>query len=325
MVHSLSEIETLLSLYRVAFLIRHAELEISREYPKGEMRCPVHLSVGQELTSAVFSIFQAPSDYAVSTHRAHAHFLAKGGDLKLMLAEIFGKKTGCSKGRGGSMHLSDPSVNFMGSSAIVGNSIPVGVGIAYGQKIQASKNRTYIFLGDGATEEGVFFESMNFSILHNLATVFICENNLYSVYTNLQVRQPIERSLSELARAMGMRAVKVEFGNLESLFNAFEEISKSERLEPVLIEIETYRWLEHCGPNSDDLLGYRSSTELDKYLAYDVIEDLKSRILSAEKSYQDLIKEIEREIRLEVVRAFEYARTSPFPDAHSSKGDYYEW
>jgi pyruvate dehydrogenase E1 component alpha subunit len=289
------------------------------------MRCPVHLSVGQELTSAVFSIFQTPNDYAVSTHRAHAHFLAKGGNLKSMLAEIFGKETGCSKGRGGSMHLSDPNVNFMGSSAIVGNSIPVGVGIAYGQKMKSSRNRSFIFLGDGATEEGVFFESMNFSILHDLPTVFICENNFYSVYTNLQVRQPNKRRLSELAMAMGMRAVNVKFGDLELLFNSFEEVLKSDKVEPVLIEIETYRWLEHCGPNSDDVLEYRDSKELDKYLSYDVVEDLRSRILSIDNSYQELIRNIEREIQMEVREAFEFARNSPFPDAHSAKGDYYEW
>lgn len=325
MVHSLSKIETLLSLYHVAFRIRHVELEISREYSKGEMRCPVHLSVGQELTSAVFSIFQNSNDYAVSTHRAHAHFLAKGGNLKSMLAEIFGKETGCSKGRGGSMHLSDPNVNFMGSSAIVGNSIPVGVGIAYGQKMKSSGNRSFIFLGDGATEEGVFFESMNFSILHDLPTVFICENNFYSVYTNLQVRQPSKRSLSELAMAMGMRAMNIKFGDIELLFNSFEEILNSEKVEPVLIEIETYRWLEHCGPYPDDVLEYRDSKELDEYLAYDVIEDLKSRILSVDNSYQKLIRNIERDIEMEVRDAFEFARNSPFPNTHSAKGDYYEW
>jgi pyruvate dehydrogenase E1 component alpha subunit len=289
------------------------------------MRCPVHLSVGQELTSVIFSIFQTSSDFAVSTHRAHAHYIAKGGNLKSMLAEIFGKETGCSKGRGGSMHLSDPTVNFMGSSAIVGNSIPVGVGIAYGQKLQSSKSRSFIFLGDGATEEGVFFESMNFAILHELPTIFICENNFYSVYTNLQERQPNNRRLSELARAIGMRAVSIKFGNLESLFDAFEELVGSSEEGPSLIEIETYRWLEHCGPNSDDELGYRKSSELENYLEYDVVEDLKSRILLLGIGYQEVIRKIEREIHQEVSSAFEFARNSPFPEANSSKGDYYDW
>jgi pyruvate dehydrogenase E1 component alpha subunit len=145
------------------------------------------------------------------------------------------------------------------------------------------------------------------------------------VYTNLQVRQPKKRSLVELASAMGMRAVNIKFGDLESLFNSLEEVLQSDKVEPVLIEIETYRWLEHCGPNSDDALEYRNVTELEKYLAYDVVEDLKSRILLVDSSYKELIKNIESEIRLEVTDAFQFARNSPFPDVESSKGDFYEW
>ena len=324
MVHSLSNIDTLLKLYRVAFRIRYVELEIAREYSKGEMRCPVHLSVGQEMTSAVFSIFQTSLDFAVSTHRAHAHYLAKGGNLEMMLAEIYGRETGCSRGRGGSMHLSDPSVNFMGSSAIVGNSIPVGVGIAYGIRLVRSKNRSFIFLGDGATEEGVFYESLNFAVLHELPAVFIVENNFYSVYTNLGVRQP-KRSLSQLASTIGMNSAHIEFGDFEGLFDAFVAMDSLSRDKPLLLEIDTYRWLEHCGPNRDDDLQYREDSELNKHLSFDILEELKSRILTLNESYHTSIGNIEKEVRFEVSAAFEFARNSPFPSVISSKGDFYEW
>ena len=129
-------------------------------------------------------------DCAVSSHRAHAHYLAKGGNLKGLIAEIYGKETGCSKGIGGSMHLIDKSVNFMGSTAIVGNSIPVGVGLALAQKQAALQQISCIYFGDGATEEGVYYESLNFAAVKSLPALFVCEQNLYSVYSPLSVRQP---------------------------------------------------------------------------------------------------------------------------------------
>ena len=132
------------------------------------MRCPTHLSIGQEAVSAAFSEVVNKKDFAVSSHRAHVHYLAKGGNLKKMIAEIYGKKTGCSKGKGGSMHLIDLDVNFMGSSAIVGNSIPIGTGLALSAKINNTNQKSFIFFGDGATEQGVFYESINFAAVKNL-------------------------------------------------------------------------------------------------------------------------------------------------------------
>ena len=166
------------------------------------MRCPTHLSVGQELVSAVFSLIAKKKDYAVSTHRGHAHYLAKGGSLKKMIAEIYGKETGTSRGKGGSMHLIDLNVNFMGTSAIVGNSIPVGVGLGLAIKLKNEKKISFVFLGDGAIEEGVFYESLNFAIVKQIPVIFICENNLYSVYSSLKVRQPLKRKIYQIKIAL---------------------------------------------------------------------------------------------------------------------------
>jgi TPP-dependent pyruvate/acetoin dehydrogenase alpha subunit len=324
LVHSLEKIETLLELYKVAFKIRYVETQIAREYGDGEMRCPVHLSIGQELPSAVLSLFQRKDDYAVSTHRAHAHYLAKGGDINQMLAEIYGKSTGCSKGRGGSMHLSDPKVRFMGSSAIVGNSIPVGIGIAYGIKLRKENSQSIVFLGDGATEEGVFYESINFSIIHSLPVVFVCENNFYSVYTGLQSRQPEKRKISNVVEAMGMRAFHVPFGNLEVALETFREAMEEKNSGPKFIEIETYRWLEHCGPNKDDHLNYRPDDEAKTYLEYDFLKDLKSRLQILHSNSESEILGIEAEIEETVKKAFQFAWDSPFPTLEDAQGDFYE-
>lgn len=323
MVYPLDLKSSLVELYEMTYRIRKVESKIAEEYSKGEMRCPVHLSIGQELTSAVFSIFQTKSDYAVSTHRAHAHYLAKGGDLRGMIAEIFGKVTGCSKGRGGSMHLSDPSVRFMGSSAIVGNSIPVGVGLAYGVRLRGESSRVFVFLGDGATEEGAFYESLNFSLIHSLPIVFVCENNLYSVYTGIESRQPRDHKAHKTASGLGMTSFYVPFGKADLTFQVFESALLNVKNGPIFIEVDTYRWLEHCGPNNDDHLEYRPENELAKHLDYDPLTELKKEIKASGRLNENRMLEIEKKVDSEVSEAFEFARLSPFPDKVSALGDFY--
>ena len=263
----------LLECYKLASRIRSVEETIAKEYPSGEMRCPVHLSIGQELVSAVVGLNQQKQDTAVSSHRAHAHYLAKGGNLHRMIAEIYGKVTGCCKGRGGSMHLIDLEVGFLGSSAIVGNSIPIGVGSGLTHKLNNSDALSFIFLGDGAIEEGSFYESVNFSVVQELPTVYICENNLYSVYTGLNQRQPAERNIYEMVSGIGIKAVKIETLDVLDCLNKTTEIINFARRtkKPVFIEYNTYRWLEHCGPNDDDHLSYLKPGELDLWLERDPI------------------------------------------------------
>ena len=185
--------------------IRHVEMEIAKRYGEGKMRCPTHLSIGQEAVSAAVGLALERSDLAVSGHRAHAHYLAKGGSLPAMVAEIYGKIGGCSRGKGGSMHLIDESVGFMGSTAIVAGTIPVGVGLAYGMKCQGTDQVSCVFHGDAAVEAGVFFESVNFAAIKKLPVLFICENNLYSVYSPLSVRQPKGRSIAKMAEGLGIK------------------------------------------------------------------------------------------------------------------------
>ena len=315
----------LLECYVLASKIRAVEEMIASEYSNGEMRCPVHLSIGQELVSAVVGLNQQKDDTAVSSHRAHAHYLAKGGDLKKMIAEIYGKATGCCKGRGGSMHLIDLKVGFLGSSAIVGNSIPIGVGSGLSHKLNNSDALSFIFFGDGAIEEGSFYESVNFSAVHDLPTVYICENNLYSVYTRLNQRQPPGRDIYTMVEGMGIIAVKIETRNAFECLKSTTEVINLARTtkKPVFIEYDTYRWLEHCGPNQDDHLGYRPQSEISKWKEQDPLLNLKEILISDFKVSNAALEVIQQEIANEVLAAFLQAKKDEFPTLDQSMSDVY--
>lgn len=300
-------------IWRNMHRIRAIEERIAIEYSNQEMRCPTHLSIGQELVPAVVARFLSDGDYAVSTHRGHAHFIAKGGGITELVGELFGKRTGCSKGIGGSMHLADAESRFMGTSAIVGNSIPVGVGLAYASVLNEENSRTLVFFGEGASEEGVFYESLNFAVLHNLPIVFICENNSYSVYSDLSERRPDNFALSEVVRAMGAKVQKISHGDLPGLYQAFGKIFFQERQPGChFIEIETYRYLEHCGPNNDDHLGYRDLSEVQRFTDSDPLTLLEAE-LAKNHIYISKIEDSKSAIKSEIDDAFSHARAAPFP------------
>ena len=311
-----SELE---ALFFAMLRIRMVEEAIASRYVEQKMRCPVHLSIGQEAPSAAFALTAHIEDLAVSTHRGHAHYLAKGGSLRAMIAEIYGKETGCSRGIGGSMHLIDRAVGFMGTSAIVGNSIPVGVGLGLALQTKGISQAACVFFGDGATEEGVFYESVNFAALRNLPVLFFCENNQYSVYTPLGSRQPGSRKIADLARSLGVRSVSVDGHSVESCFEVLA--SELPRIRsgggPCLIEFSTYRYLEHCGPNNDDHLGYRSFDEVQAWKERDPVRSL----IESGRLGEEFIKSSSRAIAEEISEAFQFAEDSNFPDP-SRLGDY---
>lgn len=303
-----------IKIFQICSLIRHVELEISKRYSEGKMRCPVHLSIGQEGVPAVLSILLNKKDFAVSTHRAHAHYISKGGSVKKMIAEIYGKSSGCSGGKGGSMHLTDKNKGFMGSSSIVGNSIPLGVGLGLSLKIKKLKNVSIIYLGDGAVETGAFFESVNFAILKKLPVIFICENNLYSVYTPIKYRQPKNRKIYKMVSGLGIKSFFFDGSNPFSFFKKLENIIKKTRQksEPCFIEFSTYRYLEHCGPFNDDNLEYRPKEELKKWIKKDPYLNIKSN-LEKNVTLKNRIKNIEKKNIKIVNSAFLFAEKSKFP------------
>lgn len=295
--------------------IRAAEEGIAERYPAGNMRCPTHLSIGQEAAAAGVGLALEHRDLAVSTHRGHAHYLAKGGDLKAMLAEIYGKAAGCSKGRGGSMHLVDRKVGFMGSTAIVANSIPIGVGLALSLQLRRKPGVSVVFLGDGAIEEGAFYESANFAVVRNLPVFFVCENNFYSVYSHLRVRQPDGRKIHELVSAIGMPAVHADGNDPLAVHHEAQRAVASirERGGPYFLELTTYRWREHCGPNYDNTLGYRTEEEFLMWKDRDPIPRFEEKLLAARHLTRDDVKRMDAEIAAEIEDAFAFAERAPFP------------
>lgn len=296
--------------------IRGIEEEIARRYTDWKIRCPTHLSVGQEAVPAAIAETLRPTDLAVSTHRGHAHYLAKGGSLPAMIAEIYGKASGCAGGKGGSMHLIDRSVGFMGTSAIVGNSIPVGVGLALALQAKGVDDLACVFLGDGAIEEGVFYESANFAAVRKLPVLFVCENNLYSVYAPLHPRQPQGRSIAAMVAGLGIPAASGDGNDAPAchrlLADAVAAIRRGEG--PQFLEFATYRWREHCGHAYDNDLGYRTQEEVDSWLRRDPIATLRTRLLGEGALSEAQIDEREAGITDEIAAAFVAAEQAPFPD-----------
>lgn len=303
-------------LYTRMLRIRLVEERIAELYPEQQMRCPVHLSVGQEAVAVGVCAALQPDDYALSTHRSHAHYLAKGGDLKAMLAELYGKATGCCRGKGGSMHLIDRSVGFLGAVPIVGSTIPIGVGAAFGALLRKERRVTIVFLGDGATEEGVFHEAVNFAVLKKLPVVFVCENNFFSVYSSLDVRQPGTREIHELAQGYGLDSRAGDGNDVEAIHGLTQAAVERARsgAGPAFLEFKTYRWREHCGPHYDNHVGYRSEQEFESWKARCPVAGLKRRLLERSLVSQDDLDTIESALNAEIDEAVAFAKASPFPD-----------
>ena len=296
-------------LFESMLRIRLVEESIADKYSEQKMRCPTHLSIGQEAIAVGVCANLTSQDQVLSTHRAHAHYLAKGGCLNSMMAEIYGKASGCSKGMGVSMHLIDTSVGFMGSTATVGNTIPVAVGLALEKKLTRKKSIACVFFGDGATEEGAFYESVNFAIIHSLPILFICENNLYSVYSGLEVRQPVDRKIHKMVRAMGISA---QHGNGNDVEEVARKVKHAKTIilksgGPQFLEFDTYRWREHCGPNFDNNIGYREESEFLKWKKKDPLKNFYS-----ENSQKYIDRKIDT-ISQEIDDAHQFADDSKFP------------
>ena len=304
------------SLYAAMLRIRLVEEAIASRYAEGRMRCPTHLCIGQEAVAAAAGAVLKKTDAVVGTHRSHGHYLAKGGDLNRMIAELYGKATGCAKGFGGSMHLIDEAAGFMGSSAIVGGTIPIAAGLALACQIKEAHHVSCAFLGDGATEEGVFYETLNFAALRQLPVLFICENNFYSVYSPLRVRQPGERKIHAVASSLGVSACDGDGNDVIAAYLLIKDAVEAIRSGkgPQFIEFYTYRTREHCGPNVDDDLGYRAPEEIRRWRHKDPIGMMKTLLLEKGAAAAADLEDIQQTILAEIETAFLLAEQAPFPD-----------
>lgn len=302
-------------LYYDMLRVRLIEEAIGEHYREQEMRCPVHLAMGQEAIAVGVCANLNTTDYIMSTHRSHLHYLAKGGDIKVMLAEIYGKSTGCSRGRGGSQHLIDIEAGFLGATPIVGSIIPVAVGVAFGVSMKNEERVVVVFFGDAAVEEGTFSESLNFASLKKLKIIFVCENNLYSVYTHIRERQPINRSNVDIAIAHGVCGFEADGNDVMEVYESMSRTIKDVRrgLGPAYVEYKTYRWREHCGPNFDNDLGYRTEAEYLAWRKRCPLEHFEGLLKKEGIISEFEVKQMTQEIVTEIKEAFHFAISSPFP------------
>jgi TPP-dependent pyruvate/acetoin dehydrogenase alpha subunit/pyruvate/2-oxoglutarate/acetoin dehydrogenase E1 component len=304
-------IDDLKRLYHEMLRIRRVEERIAERYDEEKMKCPTHLSTGQEAVAVGVCDHLTREDIIFSTHRCHAHYLAKGGDLNRMIAEMYGKETGCAHGRGGSMHLIDVEAGMFGASAIVDGSLPLPVGVAWAFKLREQERVGVAFFGDAAVEPGGFHESLNFAAFHKLPVVFVCENNDYSTMTLRHERQHVP--IAERAASYGMPGVRVDGNDIVEVYRvAGEAIARARTGEgPTLIEAVTYRWREHVEHNKGIMT--RPRGEMLHWMARDplrrCLEDMNVR--RREEPYT--FEEMEKWIATEIDDAFAFAEMSPSP------------
>lgn len=307
-------------IYRSLYRIRRTEEEVARVYPSDKIKSPVHLSIGQESVSVGVCEALRPDDAVFGTYRSHAYYLAKGGDLKRMIAELYGKATGCAKGKGGSMHLIDAAANVMGASAVVGTTIPHAVGYALALKYLRKDSVVVCFFGDGATEEGVFHESLNFASLKKLPVLFVCENNFYAIHTHV-IRRQLSADISAHVRCYGFPVERIEDGDVLRIHDYARSVVSALRSGapgPFFLECLTYRWKEHVGPNDDFHLGYRSPEEAAPWKKNDQVPRMAALIEPATR------QRIETQVEQEIRDAFDFAERSPFPDVRELYTDLYK-
>jgi TPP-dependent pyruvate/acetoin dehydrogenase alpha subunit len=306
--------------YKVLYRIRRVEEEIAAVYPTDKIKSPVHLSIGQEAVSVGVCEALRQDDVVFGSYRSHALYLAKGGDLKKMIAELYGKIDGCAKGKGGSMHLVDVQARVMGASAVVGTTIAQAVGFAYALKLQRSNAVVISFFGDGAVDEGVFHESLNFAALKSLPIVFICENNFYAIHTHQSLRQKLA-NICERARVYGMPAEQIPVNDPLQIYERVSETVgklRSGETGPFFFECLTYRLKEHVGPNDDFHLGYRTRDEAEPWIENDPVKRLGDRLEPAQRH------KVEAEVDAEIREAFAFAEQSPFPEVAELYTDVFE-
>jgi TPP-dependent pyruvate/acetoin dehydrogenase alpha subunit len=296
-------------LYRSMYRIRRVEEEIIRLYPTDKIKSPVHLSIGQEAVAAAVCDHLDRSDVLFGTYRGHALYLAKGGDVPRMMAELYGKVDGCARGKAGSMHLVDPSVGMMGTSAVVATGISNAVGAALALKMQKSKAIVVCFFGEGATDEGAWHESMNFASLKKLPILFVCENNFYAIYSHVRDRMA-GPGLVARSQAYGIPAEHVEDHLPMKLHEragaAIDAIRRGEG--PRFIECMTYRWRDHVGPGEDRVHKYRPDAELDAKILNDNLRIVGDLLSAGQRSA------IEADEDKRISDAIAFAEASSFPE-----------
>jgi pyruvate dehydrogenase E1 component alpha subunit len=311
------EVVQLKRLYVTMLRIRIFEERVAELVEAGEIKTPCHLYIGQEAVAAGVCSALEREDYVWGGHRSHGHYLAKGGDMRLMMAELYGKANGCSKGRGGSMHLVAPEIGIMGTVPLVAGTIPLAVGAALASKLRSDNRISVSFFGEGATEEGHFHESLNLAALYRLPVIFVCENNFYSSHLHLLERRAAD-NIHEVAAFYKIPGLRLDGNDVVAVYAAaVDAVARARRGEgATLLECRTYRWRGHVGPSWDLDVGVKRKDELKEWLPKDPIARAAACLTGAGVEEEEL-HQIANAVRREVEEAVTFARQSPYPDERS--------
>jgi pyruvate dehydrogenase E1 component alpha subunit len=315
--------EVVLEMYRKMQRIRQFEQKIKELLTSGEIPGFAHVSIGEEATAVGICAALRPTDRITSTHRGHGHLIAKGGDVARMMAEIYGRRTGYCKGKGGSMHIADFSLGILGANGIVGGGIPIATGSALAAKLSKSGDVTACFFGDGAANEGTFHESLNLASIWKLPVIYVCENNGFGEFTPTAVATSV-KDIAVRAKGYDIPGHVVDGNNVLEVYRYANEAAARARAGegPTLLECKTYRWEGHVVGEQAFITGsYRSEEEVARWKARCPIIALEKKVLESRMIKQEELKRIAKEARDEVEAAVEFARSSPLPEPAEANED----
>jgi TPP-dependent pyruvate/acetoin dehydrogenase alpha subunit len=304
-------------------LLRVAEEELANLFLRDKIMSFVHFYIGQEAVAVGVSNALTPSDRAMGNHRSHGHYLAKGGSLRSMVCEILGKAEGFARGKAGSMHMIARAEGFTGSSPVLGSITSIAAGSAFAQKQTKSKDVTVAYIGDGASEEGGFYETLNLAALFKLPLLIVVENNLYAVNSKLLDRRSVNYSAGDIVRGFGVEYAKADGNDYDNVYVTATQLLEGVRQgRPAVLECVVYRHMAHSAPLFDDSQGYRDEDTLEKRLEHDCLKKLKSRLVEEgfnEESLSLVFEDTRAFVRTEI----EYALSAPYPDHKELYTDLY--
>jgi len=320
-IHTELNKESALWMYETMVTIRRFEEQSRREADAGKLR-GIHSSIGQEAVPTGICAQLRDDDFVLGTHRSHHHCIAKGVDIKEMMAELLGKATGTNKGKGGTMHIADIRKGMLGANGVVGSNIPVATGVALSAKVRGTDQVSVVFFGDGASSQGSLHEAMNLASIWKLPVLFVCENNRYAESTPFEY-SVAGGSIANRAAGYAMPGVVVDGQSALEMFEvAREAIARARASEgPTLIEAQTYRYMGHMG--ADDPLGYRTQEEEDYYEGRDCIKRMEEHLLDAGFATETDLKAIDEKVLAAIAEATKFANDSPFPDPSELTTDVY--
>lgn len=306
-------VERLIEDYKKMKRIRLLEERINREFKKQQMRTPLHSCIGQEAIAVGICNYLTCHDTIYSNHRCHGHYIAKGGNMGALVAELYNRQTGCSKGRGGSMHIIDRTCGMELTSSIVAGTVPIATGNALAYTLKKESNVSVVFFGDGASEEGCVYESVCFAAVRNLPIVYVCENNFYAMYTAMEKREPTRHIADKYSNIL--RAITVDGNDIEEVERVAEETVTyaRNRRGPVFLEFETYRFQNHYESASAKDFWYRDIEEWKAWVDKCPIKRLERTIIEIDENLRGQLREIDAGIMKEIDEAFNFALGSKYP------------